>query len=226
MFTFRDPATTNDLLFWKSYGGTDMVHPTDNWRRDLLIALGEHFDLNVLVETGTYKGNMPAACQNHFDEIWTIELSDDLYQKATERFKNAPNVHCVHGSSGAWLPNFLPTLVWASPPSGKRVLFWLDAHCFGDNAHTTCEFQVPLELAAIAKFAPDSFVVVDDVKRLATDCDRCSVTSFRGYPCHELGCPCEVSHYLVDQGYPFDVPGWQHRFFHGVLLLHRGGYDL
>ena len=77
--------------------------------------------MKVLVETGTYLGDMIQAMRPHFDQIYSIELSDALFEKARQRFESAKNVNLVHGDSGIQLPNVLKELK-------QPALFWLDGH--------------------------------------------------------------------------------------------------
>src|SRR5215831_1831999 len=42
---------------------------------------------STMVETGTYKGDMILAQKDHFKRIYSIELSEALFQKAKRRFR-------------------------------------------------------------------------------------------------------------------------------------------
>ena len=43
--------------------------------------------LEVLIETGTFRGDMVWAQKDYFKRIYSIELSKDLYKKVTRRFR-------------------------------------------------------------------------------------------------------------------------------------------
>lgn len=49
-------------------------------------------NIDILVETGTYLGDMVEAQKKNFKKIYSIELSDQLFLKASERFKQDRNV--------------------------------------------------------------------------------------------------------------------------------------
>ena len=60
----------------------------------------EHdFRLPLLIETGTYYGDMIQAQLENFDYIISIELGYDLFCKAVKRFENNKNVLIINGDS-------------------------------------------------------------------------------------------------------------------------------
>jgi hypothetical protein len=119
-----------------------------------------HLKTSVFVETGTFRGDTLAMARGHFSQCHSIELSDELYQAATERFKNDGVVHLYHGNSPGILAEIIGGL------RDKPVFFWLDAHwCSAD--HTAGQSsQSPLidELRAIGKLHPDSVILIDDAR--------------------------------------------------------------
>jgi len=82
------------------------------------------FSTDILIETGTYRGDMVSSMSDVFSQIYSIELSHDLYQKAKQRFIKYPHICIMHGNSSEVLPKILP-------PIDKTCLFWLDAHYSG-----------------------------------------------------------------------------------------------
>ena len=64
---------------------------------------------------------MVEAMRNSFDRIYSIELSNELYEKAKERFKGVEHIELIHGDSGIELKNVLNRI-------NQPVLFWLDGH--------------------------------------------------------------------------------------------------
>lgn len=75
----------------------------------------------VLVETGTYLGDMVEAQKKRFRKIFSIELGIDLFNEATKRFKNDKNVTIIQGDSGKVLPQILSEI-------NEPAIFWLDGH--------------------------------------------------------------------------------------------------
>ena len=79
------------------------------------------FHCDVLVETGTYEGDMIHALRRDFAIIHSIELGKDLFARAKLRFAGDPYIFLHQGSSGEVLGNLLQDL-------HQPCLFWLDAH--------------------------------------------------------------------------------------------------
>lgn len=79
------------------------------------------FHCGVLIETGTYLGDMVHAMRRDFKEIHSIELSVDLFEKAKRRFASHSHIHLYNGNSGDILQAILRE-------SHEPCLFWLDAH--------------------------------------------------------------------------------------------------
>lgn len=55
---------------------------------------------SILVETGTYMGDMVEAQKARFRKVFSIELSIDLFNKAKKRFSKDKNVIYVQEDSG------------------------------------------------------------------------------------------------------------------------------
>ncbi len=85
------------------------------------------FSLTQLVETGTNRGTMVAACRPFFDRIFSIELSETMAKDAQIYFKRFPHVTIYQGDSAKVLPSVLSQLT-------RPTLFWLDAHYGGQGA--------------------------------------------------------------------------------------------
>ncbi len=79
------------------------------------------YGYTILIETGTYMGDMVEAQKSNFKKIFSIELGIDLFEKAQKRFKNEKNIAIVQGDSGKVLPQILKNLY-------EPAIFWLDGH--------------------------------------------------------------------------------------------------
>ena len=51
--------------------------------------------MKILVETGTYRGDMLDAMKDSFDTLYSIELSKELYDLARSRFKNVRHIQLI-----------------------------------------------------------------------------------------------------------------------------------
>jgi hypothetical protein len=89
---------------------------------------------NVLVETGTYKGDMILAQKDFFKKLYSIELSEALFEKAKKRFRNYPHVTLLQGNSGDVIASVLAELK-------EPAIFWLDGHYSGGITATTDKYS-------------------------------------------------------------------------------------
>lgn len=116
------------------------------------------FNTKLLVESGTYLGDMIFAQLPFFDELYSIELGDQLWEMATKRFSNTPKVHILKGDSGIVLHDLVPQL-------NQTTLFWLDGH-YSAGVTALGEKECPIyeELDAIFKSSLSHVVLIDDAR--------------------------------------------------------------
>lgn len=126
-------------------------------KRFTLLTAQERFGLEILVETGTYKGMMVEAMLIHFKKIISIELGTELFLDAKKKFSNYPQVTILNGDSGKILPVVIENL---TSPS----LFWLDGHYSGgETALGEVETPIVKELQSILSSKHNHVIVIDDV---------------------------------------------------------------
>jgi hypothetical protein len=129
-------------------------------KQEIITDLARQYQLKVLVETGTFLGDMVRAMRDRFREIYTIELSDELYERAKRKFDGQPHIHCLNGDSPSLLTSILRRM-------GEPCLFWLDGHYSGPGtagSHRPC--PVMEELTSIAAHTVKSHVILIDDARL------------------------------------------------------------
>jgi len=125
----------------------------------------------VLVETGTFRGNMIVAQRNHFDRIYSIELDPALHAAARERLRRLRHVTLLQGDSGVELAKVLEEL-------GQPALFWLDAHWSGGvTARGEIDTPISSELGMVLAHPVRGHVVLID--------DAHEFTGENGYPTYE-----------------------------------------
>lgn len=126
------------------------------------------YRLRALVETGTYLGQTVQALSHRFENLYSVELDQDLFESAQAHFAHRPNVHLTRGDSGAVLPDILACTT-------GRCLFWLDGHYSGPGtARGTVDSPICAELQAIATHSRNDHVILIDDARLFLGCN--------GYP--------------------------------------------
>ena len=121
------------------------------------------FGIKTLVETGTLYGDMVEAMRSDFDQIYSIELSERLYEIAKRRFSRVPAVTLIQGDSGVELGNLVGKL------SGP-ALFWLDGHYSeGETAQGPKDTPIFEELEHIFSARRDGDVIlIDDARCFGT----------------------------------------------------------
>lgn len=119
--------------------------------------LGRH--ATSLVETGTYKGDMIEAQRDNFAHIVTIELDDDLFTSARNRFAASSHISVLHGDSGQVLPQAIDLC-------RGSTTFWLDGHYSGGvTAGTNADVPILNELSIIAaRKNPGDVILIDDAR--------------------------------------------------------------
>jgi len=114
----------------------------------------------VLVETGTYRGDMVAAMRAHFSRIYSIELDGALCADAQKRFARQPHITILQGDSGVVLGRLLPEIT-------ESCLFWLDGH-YSEGVTAKGEHNTPIrqELDAISRHMSlaQDVVLIDDAR--------------------------------------------------------------
>jgi hypothetical protein len=123
----------------------------------------DRFGTRVLVETGTYEGEMVRKCARSFEKVFTIELDPGYAARARRRLARFANVEIVEGDSARRMPEVLARV-------RQPALFWLDGHWSGGNT-ARGDKDTPLleELAAIEKHGVQGHVIlIDDARCLGS----------------------------------------------------------
>lgn len=123
-----------------------------------IIEYKNNFNLNTLVETGTFQGEMIEAQRKNFSNIYSIELSPEYFIKAVDKFKRFKHIQIIQGDSAKKLKEVTSMLVSPS-------LFWLDGHYSGGNT-AKGDLNCPIyeELDTIFSGNYDHVLVIDDAK--------------------------------------------------------------
>ena len=117
---------------------------------------------SILIETGTYQGDMVEAQKSRFGRIISIELGQDLFEKARKRFDKDKNVTIAQGDSGKVLPLLLENV-------DRPAIFWLDGH-YSEGITARGEKECPIfeEIEAIFSKKNLNHVLLIDDARLFT----------------------------------------------------------
>jgi hypothetical protein len=157
-----------ELLAWEKKGRP--VPPPHLAKQQALVAYARRFGLTVLVETGTYYGDMVEAMKRHFDRIISVELSRELFAQARERFGGQRKIELVCGDSAVEIEKIVKRL-------DRPALFWLDAHhSAGVTAKGSTDTSICEELGHILRdFGRGHVVIIDDAQCFGRDPDYPSI---------------------------------------------------
>lgn len=135
------------------------TYPSEEEKRRAIAFMNEKFNHRVFIETGTYKGKTLEYMRQYFAVLYSIELDDDLYAKAAEKFEGDAAVTLLHGNSGEMLGYVLAEL-------NEPAFFWLDAHYSkGVTARGKKDSPIIEELEAIfAHPIKDHTIFIDDAR--------------------------------------------------------------
>lgn len=118
----------------------------------------------ILVETGTYQGDMILAQKDSFEKIYSIELSPDLFEKAKQRFRKYDHINLLQGNSGELIAKVLSQLT-------EPAIFWLDGHYSG-GVTAKIEKYTPIREELHNLFANNQLqhiILIDDARGFTGD---------------------------------------------------------
>jgi hypothetical protein len=145
----------------RSWNGTGPApHPI---KQRTVKKYAEKYGIRILVETGTYYGDMVEAMRNDFERIYSIELSAALATKAARRFRSHSNITILQGDSATVLGEIVPTLT-------APALFWLDGHYSGGvTARGESDTPIYKELGHVLASSLRHVVLIDDARCFGSD---------------------------------------------------------
>jgi hypothetical protein len=117
---------------------------------------------------------MVDATRTAFQQIYSIELGLDLYERARERFAKFSHIKIVHGDSSVALGQILDEV-------SQPALFWLDGHYSeGITARGDLETPIRRELELIFSHPiNDHVVLIDDAREFSGERDYPTINEVR-----------------------------------------------
>ncbi|MFN8369816.1 MAG: hypothetical protein U0T83_04220 [Bacteriovoracaceae bacterium] len=127
---------------------------------ELVLELKRLSNLNIFVETGTFKGDSLELVEPYFNTLYSCELNETHFQYAKDRFKKSNKVKISKTNS----PQFLTDINYVY--DGKPTFFWLDAHFMSQSKKDTDLDKCPLldELNSINQIDSESVILIDDAR--------------------------------------------------------------
>ena len=145
-----------DYWYWKLRG--EPIRSPHLLKQRTVSDYARRYGLRVLVETGTYYGEMVAAMKSHFAEIYSVEFDSPLAARAAKKFSGMKHIHILEGDSAKKVPELLRSL---SEPG----LFWLDAGYYGWAGLQGDKQRLTTELEAILRDQRFQHVILMDDAR-------------------------------------------------------------
>jgi hypothetical protein len=145
-----------DYWYWKLRG--EPLRSPHLVKQFAVREYGLRYRLRVLVETGTYYGEMVAAMKRSFDEIYSVEFDPLLARRAQKKFARSPHIHILQGDSQLAVPELLKSLQ-------RPALFWLDAGYYGWAGLQGDKQRLTTELEAILGHPVNGHVILMDDAR-------------------------------------------------------------
>ena len=152
-----------DRRAWEAYRSAPSIPPPHIVKVKTVLDAARDHGIDVLIETGTFEGEMVRKCRKAFRRIFTIELDPALAARARRRFAKDAGVTVLQGDSAERLPEVLRQL------DGPAVL-WLDGHYSGGiTALGSKETPLLEELGALARHGRrDHVILIDDARMLGS----------------------------------------------------------
>ena len=157
-------------------------------KQEAIAHYADKHGLKILVETGTYLGEMIEAMRHRFDKVYSVELSEMLWKRAGRRFKGIDNVELINGDSGQELGKLMKRI-------DQPTLFWLDGHySAGETAQGEKDTPIYEELAHIFNAERMGHVIViDDARLFGTDADYPTIQDLTAFiEKHQPGSTIEI----------------------------------
>jgi hypothetical protein len=145
-----------DYWYWKLRG--EPIRSPHLLKQRTVRDYAQRYGLRVLVETGTYYGEMVQAMKGRFTEILSVEFDPALAQRAKAKFARWPHIHILEGDSQKVVPELLQSLK-------EPTLFWLDAGYYGWAGLLGNEQRLTSELDAILRSPISKHVILMDDAR-------------------------------------------------------------
>lgn len=150
--------------------------PPNKIKQKILLEYAKKYNLKVLVETGTFYGDLINNLKKNFEQIYSIELEPFLYKTAVNRFKNEKHIKIIYGDSANKLKDIMDEIK-------QPALFWLDGHASGgETARGDKSTPIYEELKII--FGSKDYghiIIIDDARLFGRDPEYPTMNELKQY---------------------------------------------
>ena len=128
--------------------------------KDMVVKLAEVAKADTFIETGTYYGRTAKWASTQFKRVYTIELSESLFNETKDELLSKGNIFPYLGDSRNVLPEMLKSI-------NGNTIFWLDGHySAGVTAGKYDPCPLLKELEIILKRNNEDIILIDDARCL------------------------------------------------------------
>ena len=170
---YKNYFNKKEIASWFKKGKP--IPPPHAVKEEIVKDIAKKSNLKIFIETGTFLGDMVNVVKNFFEEIYSIEINEKLYQISKKRFKKYNHIHIIKGDSGGILKFLLRKI-------NKPALFWLDAHYSGGiTDRGEKETPITKELQNILNHQlKNHIILIDDVRLFKGKNDYPTIEELRG----------------------------------------------
>jgi hypothetical protein len=113
---------------------------------------------SCFIETGTYNGDTTFALEPHFNKLYTIEFSEQYYNRTKNRY-SGNKINFILGDSAIVFESLLPNIT-------DKCIFFLDGHwSSSDTGHSQKDCPLDEEITHINNFfINDAIIIIDDFR--------------------------------------------------------------
>lgn len=171
----RNSTSRQEKIYQKWLQDGKPIPPPHIAKQKVIDEFAKKYNLKMLIETGTFLGDMVYSQRNSFSKLVSIELDEVFYKDAKQKLKHVNNIEILKGDSGIVLKEITPVLK-------EPCLFWLDGHySAGFTAKGDLETPIISELNTIFSLKENHIVLIDDARCFTGENDYPTIEFIRDF---------------------------------------------
>ena len=126
--------------------------------QEIVLFLKKKTNSKCFIETGTYYGGTTKWASKYFDQVYTIENSESIFNEVQPILSEFNNIESFFGHSKDVLPNLINK-------TNKNTILWLDAHwCSGESYGENDQCPILEELEILNNQNAENCILIDDAR--------------------------------------------------------------
>lgn len=155
------------------------IPPPHTYKVQVIRKYATRYGCKTLIESGTFLGDMIFSQINFFEEIISIEIDEELYCRAREKFDRYSHIKLYKGDSGKILEKILINM-----SATTDTIFWLDGHYSGSiTAKGETNTPILKELKHIFQYYKGctAVILIDDARCFNGEDDYPTITELENF---------------------------------------------